>query len=499
MAPSRSSSPGSTMSPVWFSLPNELVCMVVERSDRETLFNWAYTSKFYYNVAADLIWRSFRVRNPGRKPYPFDALGPTFPFQSKSPAQRIKNFEFFSALRRGLAISCITNALGQLSNLEHVSLEGHVHPDGFNALIQNKNLRCLSMRQGTEFQPDDGNETSESLCSYTFNFAPLAGIASLADLRVGQLTPAEAPGLAKAIRDLPLVKLTIVAAPPADLDDPRKSYSGTEIDKSPSQTILEITLESPGEIKGTLPPTLQDITLRDRFRPFQSTNKDLLLDVFRPVDVSKLELLVMAPKQLVHFFHHARFHNLTSFTVNGCRHFLPDTAWTALGLDIDKGAPIDPPDIPIYGSFFDFLSRHQQSLKDLTMRPGLLHPGCNYTLRFKKGDLKRLGDLDRTIRTFETPGATSIGYHHKQWVWEAYEWTRSCSQRPTDHRAFLCSCLCMENERCITMATMEPIETSDDEEDEDSEAENYEYDTFQEDCEDSSDDDDDYGDYDPFP
>ncbi len=461
------------MSPAWFSLPNELVCMVVERSDRETLFNWTYTSKFYYNVAADLIWRSFCFRNGGdRKWYPLDALGPTFPFQSKSPAQRVRNFEFLSASRRGFAISYITNALGELSNLEHVSLEGDVHPDGFDAFIQNKNLRCLSMRQRTEFEPVNGNETPESLCSYIFNFAPLAGIASLADLRVGQLTPAEAPGLAKAIRDLPLVKLTIVAAPPADMDDPRTSYSGTEIDKSPIQTMLEITLESPGEIKGTLPPTLRDITLRDRFRPFQSTNKDLLLDVFRPVDVSKLELLVMAPKQLVHLFHHARFHNLTSFTVNCCRHFLPDTAWTALGLDIDKGAPIDPPDIPIYGSFLDFLSRHQQSLEDLTMRPGLLRP--DYTLRFKKGDLKRLGDLDRTIRTFATPAATLIGYNHKQWVWETYEWTRGCSQRPTDHRDFLCSCLCMENERCLTMGTMELIVTSDDEEDEDSEDEDSE-------------------------
>ncbi|CAO1606452.1 hypothetical protein XANCAGTX0491_009950 [Xanthoria calcicola] len=490
------------MSPVWFSFPIELVCMVIERSDRKTLFNWAYTSKFYYNIAADLIWRSFRVRDPGRKWYPFDTLGPTFPFQSKPPAQRVKNFEFYSfenesALRRGLATSCMTYALRNLSNLEHVLLEGDVHHDGFGALIQNQGLRDLSMRQLNEFWPVGGNVTPEPLCSYTLNFAPLAGIASLSDLRIGRLTPGEAPGLAKAIRDLPLVKLKIVAAPPADSDDPRKSCAGTKIDKSPIQTILEITLESSKEIKGTLPPTLQDVTLRDRFRPFQSTNRVLLLDAFRLLNVSKLALYVMATKQLVHFFHHARFHILTSFTVNGCRHFLPDTAWTALGLDFDKGAPIDPPDTPIYGSFLDFLSRHHLTLEDLTMSPGLLRPGYARSLRFGKGDLERLGSLDRTLGTFEIPGAT-LCKSPDRWAWEDFEWTRSCSQRPTEHRAFLCSCLSMQNERCLTMATMEPIEASDDEEDEHSEAENYEYDTFLEDCQDSSDDDDDYGDYERF-
>lgn len=445
--------------------------MVVERSDRETVRNWSCTSKFYYNIAADVIWNSFAVYDPkpGRAWYRIDALRYKIRFQTKSPAQRVKTLAYFATqdglgfdavIERRLATRCMTDALKCMPNLQIVALEGHVHPDGFDALSQNKQLQKLRLRLCSEYLRFDKDVPEEPSCSYTLNFAPLAGITSLRTLLVGRLTPREAPGLALAIRDLQLISLMVFAAPPADSVDPRKSYAGMGDDISPIQKILESLLTSRGGRSGHLPLSLQDITLRDFYRPFKSSNNDLLVNTIRPVNVSKLELCVVATKQLIHFFHHAPFPNLTSFALSGCRHFLPDNAWMALGLDFDKDAPIDPPAIPMYGSFLGFLGCHRQSLESLTMSHILSfgRPGDEGLLYFEKDDLKRLGDPGRglTPQEFEAPlllGTRRVEPHN-QLAWVFSNWTHSCSQVPSDDEAFS-SCLCVEKEHGITIRLIE--------------------------------------------
>lgn len=457
-------------------MPPELVCMVVERSDRKTLRNWSCTSKFYYNIAADVIWNSFAVRDPkpGRAWYRIDALRSKIRFQSKSPAQRVKNFDFVAAparsefchvIQRRLAIRCMSDALRNLPNLERVLLEGDVHPDGFDALRQNKKLQELRLRLWAEFLPFDDDAPEEPFCSYTLNFASLAGLKYLQRLSIGRLTPCEAPVLALAIRDLQLISLMVFAAPPADSEDPRKSYAGTEDDNSPIQKILELLLTSRGGCSGHLPLSLQDITLRDFYRPFKSSNNDLLVNTIRPVNVSKLELCVIATKQLIH---HVRFPNLTSFALSGCRHFLPDTAWMALGLDFDKDAPIDPPASPMYGSFLGFLGCHRQSLESLMISHILSfgRPGDEGLLYFAKDDLKRLGDPGRGLTPQELEPSLLLGTRvetHNQLAWVFSNWTHSCSQVPSDDEA-LSSCLCVEKEHGITMRLIEARDNFVDEE-----------------------------------
>ncbi|KAI4251349.1 MAG: hypothetical protein L6R42_008417, partial [Xanthoria sp. 1 TBL-2021] len=342
MASSTSSSSATALSPVWSGMPRELVCMVVERSDRETLRNWSRTSKFYYNIAADIIWNSFAVRDPkpGRAWYRIDALRSKLRFQTKSPAQRVKTFTYFATqdgsnfdavIERRLATRCMTDALKYMPNLQLVALEGHVHPDGFDALTQNKQLQKLRLRLCSEYLRFDNDAPEEPSCSYTLNFAPLAGITSLRALLVGRLTPREAPGLALAVRGLlQLLKLQLSAAPPADTEDPRGSYAGTDNDNSPIQIFLETVLSKPTASKRHLPLSLTHIQFQDIYRPFRSSKKDLVLAAIRS-DVCFLDLSIIATQQLKHFFRHAAMPRLSFFTVAGCRHFLPDVAWKALG------------------------------------------------------------------------------------------------------------------------------------------------------------------------
>ncbi|KAL8977335.1 MAG: hypothetical protein Q9205_006840, partial [Flavoplaca limonia] len=287
----------------------------------------------------------------------------------------------------------MVHSLMLLADLQRIVLKGHVHSDAFNTLKYRKHLKDLELRLDSAFLPIEGDDYS----SYTLKFVPLAGITHLQHLAIGRFTPFEASGLAKAISNLPLIKLTVFAAPPADLEDPRKSYAGTEYDKSPTQTFLESSLADHGKCSHHLPLSLQDIKLRDVYRPFNSTHKDLVLNTICSLNVSTLDLGLVASKELVHFFDHARLPNLTSFTVSGCRHFLPDTAWAALGLNFDHNPPVDLPDIPVHGSFVEFLGRHRQSLENLTIRPGLhlSWPGDQLALNFTKEHLQRIAKTDQ--------------------------------------------------------------------------------------------------------
>ena len=451
------SSSATALSPVWTRMPRELVCMVVERSDRKTLYNWTHTSKFYYNVAADVIWESFKIYdpNPARVWFRIDALRCKLPFQTKSPAQRVRTLTFScSQVLWRLARETTVHSLMLFTDLQRIVLEDHVPLDAFDALKYKIHLKDLELRLDSTFLPSDDDDYS----SYTLKFVPIAGLTHLQHLAIGRFTPLEALGLAKAISNLPLIKLTVFAAPPADLEDTRKSYAGTEHDKSPIQTFLESSLTVHGDCSHRLPLSLQEIKLRDIYRPFKSTHKDLLLNSICSLNVSTLDLGLVATKELVHFFDHARLPNLSSFTVSGCRHFLPDSAWAALGLNFDQNPLVDLPDIPVHGSFVEFLNRHRQSLVNLTIRPGLhlSWPGDQVSLNFSKEHLERLGQTDQRSTVQKSKPVMILAADGKslsQEAWNLAGRVGSCSPRAIS--PFSWSCFCMEAEHCITMRFIE--------------------------------------------
>ncbi|KAI4269874.1 MAG: hypothetical protein LQ337_007032 [Flavoplaca oasis] len=462
------SSSATELSRVWSGMPCELVCMVVERSDRETLYNWTHTSKFYYNVAADVIWESFEVCDP--KPskawYRINALRPKLRFQAKLPAERVKKFIFYAsqadsrppfALERRFATHCMMYALRLLPNLQHLALEGDVHPNGFSAIRQYKNLTTLELRLSFQFLPFDDGDLEEPSCSYTLNFAPLAGLAHLHSLMIGRLTPREAPGLAIAVQNLPLVNLKVSAMPPAGSDDPRNSYAGTEIESSPIQSFLEKVLAAEEGVTGHLPLSLQDIDIEDFYRPFTSSNENLLLETIGPAKPTKLKLRIRATTQLVHFFRHTQLPGLTSFDVCGCRHILPDAAWKALGLNVNGKAPIHPPQIPVGGSFFQFLSRHRHSLElvriTIVVLPG--RPGGLLSLRFGKYELACLEGLRQPLG-LEIEKSVERDRCNPIWnrvVW-SQKWIHRCSQ-PYRNEAGFSSCLGVRMEHSVTMGFIE--------------------------------------------
>ncbi|KAL8646689.1 MAG: hypothetical protein Q9226_006753 [Calogaya cf. arnoldii] len=487
----------TALSPVWSRTPREIVCMVIEESDRETLFNWSRTSKYYYNIAADIIWRWFCINDP--QPYRswnrtcrrIDALRLKTRFETKSPAQRVKDLHFFTAwnesaydpvTQRRAATRCMTDALNLLPNLERVLLEVDVHPDGLVALKKNEHLQELVLRLWVEFFPLDYDDDQKPICSYTLDFASLAGLGYLQHLSIGRLTPLEVLGLAKAICALPLTKLRLDAAPPADSDDPRKSYTGTEVDKSPIQTLLETVKLSGGQFSGHLPTSLQSISIRNIYRPFRSSDENLLLATIHPGNVTRLDLCVIAPKNLMQFFRHARYPKLRSFAVGGCRHFLPDTAWFGLGLGFNHNTQIDPPDIPIHGSFLNFLRCHNASLEDLTIR--FFDPTSqdedDFSFGFiaTKDNLKRLKDSDPSLMPhdeLETSAVMAFGQRRQDHEARHFTGWAGCSRRHGHDEGFTL-CFGLETEHCVSMGFIDDVnaERADMEEEDDSEGEAYE-------------------------
>ncbi|KAL8992876.1 MAG: hypothetical protein Q9169_006772 [Polycauliona sp. 2 TL-2023] len=442
--------------------------MVVERCDRETLFSWSTANKFYHNVAADIIWNSLCIKDLrlGRTWYNIHNLTIKSQ-QSKSRAQRVKNLDFFhdpsisDSLMRRLSNTCMTYALQNMPNLERVWLEGDVHPEGFDHLAQRQKIQQLSIRLGHVCLPLERDALPEPRCTYTLDFVPLAGTVSLQDLSIGRLTPREAPSLAQAIQNSLLIKLRVIAAPPVDSGDPRQIYAGTKLDNSPIQIILENSSVKQGHVWAGFPQSLQFLSLQDTYRPIKLMREDLLLKALGSLSVSKLQLYVRATKQMAHFFHYAYLPQLISIAVNACRHFLPEEAWTILGLELYQSIPIARPDKPIYRTLMEFLARHRGSLEHLVLFHGLLLSGTYNTpvLYFDRDNLKSLGIVDGrfTAGKHETPGGLDFeNMTLNQEVWDTCGWEICCSPpQQINNPTHSCSCLCTEMEACITMGFIE--------------------------------------------
>ncbi|KAL8664286.1 MAG: hypothetical protein Q9168_007938 [Polycauliona sp. 1 TL-2023] len=455
----------TALSPLWTELPREIVCLVVERSDHTTLCNWSCTGRLYYRIAADIIWERFRIEGDTHNTtrYRIKALLSKLR-DTKSPAHRVKELDFLDVSdawdfkQRRKAIRRMIDALKLCPNLVRILLEGDVHPDAFGALVQNKQIQSLVLRPWADALPLDPDSPADPCYSYTLNFAPLAGIASLRLLVIGRLTPREAPALATALRNMKLIKLVVYAAPAADSEDPRQSYAGTDLDESPIEIMLGKVLVDRGNSHGHLPLSLQHIILGDVHRSFKTDKEDLLLKTVGPVNVSKLELLIIATKQLVHLFEHTKFPNLTAFTLNGCRHLLPDTTWATLGLDIDQNVPVDPPEIPISTSFLGFLANHQRSLEMLTINPAMHDSRPDEkekdSLSFTQHDLAGLKQLDRQIKAPYCKDSATCKTHN-QTAWDAQCWIDSCSRRHIEYGSSYCPCICTEAGVCVTMWFLE--------------------------------------------
>ncbi|KAI4239971.1 MAG: hypothetical protein L6R40_005402 [Gallowayella cf. fulva] len=244
-----STHPRELLSPIWSQLPWEILCLVVEQCNRRTLINWSCTNSFFHKISSRIIWHTLnvRVRNLNQLIQLKHALSGNHRGLTKPYAQRVKSFRFTiyehgegftaSIIRRYFA-SCKVDMLVQMPNLQKVSLEGPLRPETLHLLAQCKRLQKVSLRTKRAFLPylksdpfDDDQDTLPS--PHTLSMLPLAHLTQLSKLKICRVTPKEAYGLARAIRDLPLTALAIAAAPPADHSDPRMSYADLYEDQSP--------------------------------------------------------------------------------------------------------------------------------------------------------------------------------------------------------------------------------------------------------------------------
>lgn len=427
------------MPEIWCRLPNEILCTIIEHSDRQTRIAWSCTNAFFYNFSSNLLWKSLHITpknlegvyNDWLDPNPFNLCEPDsdrermlapflgyannplyFEFRKlahpgiqdsapKLPAQRVKflNVDFLGLRfqqNREVMHRAFHGSLWQMDQLQRCHYEGRVFPRILEILLEKKDtLRELVLRWRSEYlQFSEGYPTGQTL-----DFRILSGLSQLQTLKIGRLSPYETWEFAQAVVTLRLEVLEVSSAPPADNNDTRRNLVGTVNLESPLLRFLGFvnqlkprTKTHAGSWEGGLPSTLKNLTLRDLYRPAKTKKQRVILDAIANCKMlEQLELRTMATLQLKLFFRFAELPSLKHLHVSGCRHFLPDKAWVALGLRPDCFAAQDP---SVYGTmetFPRFLHRHRYQIIDLQVtRPAMSIEKSNRdSLHFGKWDLHR--------------------------------------------------------------------------------------------------------------
>lgn len=333
-------------SPLWWKLPTEILCLIVENCDRRTLLSWSCTNQFFYEVASNILWETLRItsreliessqaqgpralfvngtyvdptmlKREHRKLLYFmenNALRPRssrrsvgFPQmhnqEAKLPKLRVKRLELDLPLRGSYGwfdesyeikwtAAAVSKSLSLMPNLLFCSLEGPLRANNLGRIVQMRNLQGLKIRTKLKVahQWHGGIYGIEHLIpdgGQILDLERLARLIHLQNLIIGRLAPGEADGLAKAVLKVTkLTQLSISAIPPAGIASSRMDFAGSCDEESPILRFLEAIWQG-GVSAGApaqhhLPQSLRHLVLRDVYRPGRSKNQDLLLDTISP-------------------------------------------------------------------------------------------------------------------------------------------------------------------------------------------------------------------------
>ncbi|KAL8871358.1 MAG: hypothetical protein Q9174_002788 [Haloplaca sp. 1 TL-2023] len=465
----------------WAKLPCDILYLIAETCDRQTLINWSCTNQVFYDFASNILWEKITITTEqileyckshesdwslvdGSHTGPDSRLAvflgmncfrysnrhyPGFPTilgeEAKLPTQRAlklrlhytdhPNFKYIIDSSRLKSVNkAFSEIIASMPNLRFCALDGPFQAEILEPLtFVLKNLRELRLRHGAEFVHhsipsltfDNPDEILE--CDQTLPLQRLSYRTHLTRLQLMRLAPREAESLATAVSKLPhLTHLWINAAPAATEDDPRKSFAGALKDDSPIYGFLSALwrdrLSSKTSKVSPLPVTLTYLDLRDLYRAFPSDNKYLIYDCVSPlVHLKLLSLNFETTTPLSHFFQHATLPNLRRLQVSACRHVFSIQDWERLGIDTKD--PVAKPEHhrndPVY--LKDFLLRHHKVLNALTM--SMIDSGG--AVAFSKSRL----EFSKRDNQLYWDGRESMAKHacnRNQWVWESRSWASSC-------------------------------------------------------------------------
>lgn len=414
---------------LWSKLRPELILIVLENSDRQTLISWSCTCRYYYDRASDVLWKSlylrpkevlqfsvhrrldkrmvargikrdsnrimFFLKEDAFRGRLSGGLAEWTP-PAKAPRHRVRqlrvnflgpdpkraNWASFPYSANSLWIEPdVSRLFGLMPNLRAFSFDGMLHPATFHTIAFPRKLHTLKLRasvkklQHLDYDRNVGGAGGAQTWNQILQFRSLSNLTSLRKLTVGRLVPDEAEGLAEAVVNLHLSHLSVFAAPPAVAGDQdfEISFRGKVHDESPILTFLR-WIQQQGVHNGTavgpgagcLPLTLQVLGLKDHYRAWQPGNGDLLLHTVNPCrSLVKLELCVKAVRPLENFLQHAELPFLDCLCLEGCRHSLTYADWTKLGSYENDVAYNEPPS-QLALNLGRFLRKHRQTLKFLT-------------------------------------------------------------------------------------------------------------------------------------
>ncbi|KAL8902363.1 MAG: hypothetical protein Q9207_004766 [Kuettlingeria erythrocarpa] len=458
---------------IWQKLPRDIVCHVIEQSDRDTQISWSCTSQLYYLVASNSLWKevimrpeelvgylrtrsldqhmqvdtlkrdsNFLVNFLGEDAFrhPLKGFWLNFaPSPAKSPRERIRcldiNFRgppYLLDLTNARKIRRTTSLLLDLvPNLRALAYDGMLDPQTFDCFFHCRHLRKLKIRGTTDVLTTELAPTPP--WNQILDLSRLGSLTNLRKLTVGRLVPKEARGLAKALVGLELSELYISSAPPAisEDDDFENNFRGDIDDESPLLTFLKSLLAKQQEQRfgsGGLPQSLQVLGLRDHYRRWEREqirgHENVLYEVVNGCrNLTHLEIRVKACTPLETFLKRSDLPCLRMFSMEACQHSLDWTDWMKIGLDAGKIRVCREPPSKVAYALRDFLKQHRPTLNSLRLTHtswDLEDPlGQNFALNFVRTHLSALWDTG--------PQHHPMPNHPADQNWESGSWPDGCS------------------------------------------------------------------------
>ncbi|KAL9008127.1 MAG: hypothetical protein Q9173_006717 [Seirophora scorigena] len=288
----------------WSKLPPEIVAMIIETCDRETIINWSCTSSSFYDIASNVLWRSlslsaealygftqcelrdrhgkylFKCKGMGRVSEPFkrdmisfldkkafrlsksSRTALAFPVPSaKLPGERVRDLHvnfiadhptehcmmMMMTSQRHIE-AAVRRLLELMPDLQSFSFEGILHRPALAALATIRNLRQLELRGEEDSLRDldpyfDGEAQPIPALSLLLDIHVLGNLSTLRKLTIGRLTPLEAHPLGAVIVRLELDYLFVSSAPPVSGAHVPGDFRGTTEDVSPLLSVLKSILQ----------------------------------------------------------------------------------------------------------------------------------------------------------------------------------------------------------------------------------------------------------------
>lgn len=291
-------------------LPAEIIYIIMENSDKETLSSWARTSQDFNPLATRLLWRSLFInlahteRNDDKRIldewyWNLDRLTilisdravgkPSTPSGSLVHELQLDLRTGFSFTNEQTFIDTLPRLLSRVPNLEHCIIEGAIYNMHLREVAKVRDLKSLEIRPGQyykrAFVRNADSHGPFPWESRIIEFGILGPMAPLRTLKIGRLVKEEGVSLARTIRDLQLTHLEVSAADFSELDEDEES-------PSPLITFLEVVLNGAEEDgKGRFPSSLETLVLRDLFHAHVPMSQNLLTTL---IDRSNLKNLAMA-------------------------------------------------------------------------------------------------------------------------------------------------------------------------------------------------------------